>query len=159
MNTIKIWQVIHQNMFEVTNYFEFEAAHRLAKGYKKQKLYNGYIDRGESIHGHSFKGSITIVGTELHRHGFLLPNKKFNKLYADLIDDLDHSILLYKLDNELVKLCKHKKWKYMLFNDNPTPETLSKWLYKMVKDRLIDSYCEIKNVVIETKLSKCKYYE
>ena len=150
MSMVKIWQVINQNMFEVTNKFEFESAHRLAKG---------YVGRAKSIHGHLFKGEVTIFCKHLHRHGLAMPLDKFENLYKDLIEDLEHSILLYKLDKDLINLCKRKQWKYILFNDNPTPETITKWLYENIKERMLDNYCELKKVSIETKFVKCEYYD
>tara|TARA_R100001244_G_scaffold132321_1_gene108192 strand:+ start:4728 stop:5150 length:423 start_codon:yes stop_codon:yes gene_type:complete len=140
-------------MYELSKSFRFETAHRLAKGYE---------GKCANIHGHSWNGSVTLRTDILDEFSFGIDYGNIKIFYKDLIDELDHSILLYRFDTELIDLCKEKGWKYMLFDENPTSECIAKYLFEAIKERAYayDSAIELIDVTIEeTCTSKCVYYD
>jgi len=52
------------------------------------------------------------------------------KLFTkDIENQYDHKLLLQKEDVDLIQICEQKKWEVVVFENNPTSETLAKELF------------------------------
>jgi 6-pyruvoyltetrahydropterin/6-carboxytetrahydropterin synthase len=114
---------------ELRKTFQFEAAHKLPNvpaGHKCARL-----------HGHSFRIEIAVAGECDPRLGWLMDYADLSEAFRPLLDRLDHYYL-----NEIPGL------------ENPTSETLAKWVWDRLKPGL-PQLTEI--VVAETCLSRCIY--
>ena len=114
---------------ELRKTFHFEAAHKLPNvpaGHKCARL-----------HGHSFRIEIAVAGECDPRFGWLMDYADLSEAFRPLLDRLDHYYL-----NEIPGL------------ENPTSETLAKWVWDRLKPGL-PQLTEI--VVAETCLSRCIY--
>lgn len=138
--------------FTLKKSFRFESAHRLAKNY------NG---KCSNIHGHSWNGEIALECSSLDKYDFGIDYKDI-KVFTKIIEDkLDHAILLQQKDVEIMELCKKNNWLYVVFTENPTSETIAKWIFDCAKEHFkedINPFIKIKFVSIkETCTSECIY--
>lgn len=137
-------------MYTLSKEFRFEAAHRLMN----------YIGACSNIHGHTWQGEITIKGTQLDRHGFIMDFKQLKKLINKFIKDFDHAIILNVKDKRLRNLCIENDYKAFTFDEDPTCEVISRWLYRRVYIEIERLKLNIKLVSVtikETPTSKCTY--
>ncbi|VUT23973.1 MAG: 6-pyruvoyl tetrahydropterin synthase, QueD [Candidatus Methanolliviera sp. GoM_oil] len=81
--------------------------------------YNGEC---ENVHGHAVKVQVWLSGEIIEKEGLLADFKDIK----DIIEDLDHSIVL-KRGDPLVKCIDTKK---VVMDGEPTCENLSKLIYK-----------------------------
>lgn len=91
--------------------FTFEAAHWLPtfpEGHKCRRL-----------HGHSFAVELVCEGEVPPDRGYLVDYGQIKAAAGPVIDDLDHRLL-----NDIAGL------------ENPTAETLSRWLFERIKPKL-----------------------
>ena len=105
---------------KVTKEFEFEAAHRLSN-------YEGKCKR---IHGHSYKGKVTVEGASLDSRGILVDFGEIKDAVEVLIvNEFDHRLILKKGDpfNEEVGLLLSKLHddSIVWVDYNPTAENLA----------------------------------
>jgi 6-pyruvoyltetrahydropterin/6-carboxytetrahydropterin synthase len=109
--------------------FHFEAAHKLPtfpEGHKCRRL-----------HGHSFRFKVIVEGEVDPARGYLIDYGEIKKLTDPLVKRLDHYYM-----NEIEGL------------ENPTSETLARWLW----DRLKPSLPLLTAIrVYETCTSSCEY--
>ena len=78
------------------------------------------------------------------------------------IDPLDHSMLLNRNQNEMIKLLQKQNNRLHIFNDDPTAESLCKYLFDLIKNDLKENYdgIEIMRVTIyENEKSNATYNE
>lgn len=107
----------------------FEAAHRLPHvppGHKCGRL-----------HGHSYRAELHVAGEPNPATGWLVDFAEIIEAARPAVESLDHNFL-----NEVPGL------------ENPTSETLARWLYERVKTRL-PALAAV--VVRETCTSGCRY--
>lgn len=112
-------------MYELTKNFRFETAHRLAKD---------YVGKCANIHGHSWNGNIKISVPSTDRFGMAVDFKDLGKFCKAVEEKFDHKIMLYRGDEELIKLCGDKGWAILVFNDNPTCEIVAEHLFHEAVD-------------------------
>ena len=113
----------------LTKTFAFEAAHSLPtfpQGHKCRRL-----------HGHSFRFDVVVEGEVNEQLGYLIDYGTITKAVDPVVRELDH----YHL-NEIAGL------------ENPTAETLSRWLWNRIKPALP---LLSRIVVYETCSSSCEY--
>ena len=109
--------------------FRFEAAHRLPnvpEGHKCARL-----------HGHSFKVELAVAGPVDEHSGWFIDFAHVYAAWEPLYAALDHRYL-----NEVPGL------------ENPTSETLARWIWERVAPRL-PSLCRV--TVFETCDARCEY--
>lgn len=109
--------------------FTFEAAHRLPQAPADHKC--------ARLHGHSFRVEVVCEGEVDPRRGWLLDFAEIKDAFAPLHERLDHHYL-----NDVDGL------------ENPTAETLARWIWVRLKPRL--SLLSQINVA-ETCASRCEY--
>ena len=103
-------------MFEVEKDFQFEAAH-----------YFDHADANDlfkTIHGHSFRGTVTVRGPAQSEKGWVRDLWKIEQIIKDVIQPLDHALL-----NEVEGL------------DRPALEQIAKWIFERLASRLPGLYC------------------
>ena len=72
-------------LIEIEKDFQFEAAH-----------YFGHDDANDlfkQIHGHSFKGKVTIIGDPQQEKGWIKDLWKIDQIIKDVVEPLDHCLL------------------------------------------------------------------
>ena len=102
--------------FEIEKDFQFEAAH-----------YFGHDDANDlfkKIHGHSFKGTVTLTGSAQSDKGWVRDLWKIEQIINDVIKPLDHSLL-----NEVDGL------------EQPALEQIAKWIFDRLEPRLAGLSC------------------
>lgn len=114
---------------EICKTFSFEAAHRLPNvppGHKCSRL-----------HGHSFELEVRVAGRPDPQSGWIQDFGEISCSVKPILDQLDHYYL-----NEIPGL------------ENPTSETLARWIWQRLKPRL-PGLSQL--VVKETCTSSCIY--
>ena len=134
--------------WKLSKTFYFEAAHRLVKG---------YIGGCKHIHGHSWKMQVVIQSDDLFEYDFVLDYKELKKIVQPIVDELDHSFLVYKKDYLILDFLKTNDFRHIIFDDNPTSEVIAKWVFDIINIEL-PMGCQLAEVIInETINSQCQY--
>ena len=116
-------------MMEIFREFTFEAAHRLPNVPEGHKC--------SRFHGHSYRVSVHVSGAVDEAQGWVMDFGDIKLAFAPVSERLDHYYL-----NEVAGL------------ENPTSETLARWIWKELHPRLT-SLSMI--TVRETCTSGCTY--
>lgn len=101
----------------ITKTFSFESAHRLSD----------YLGKCERIHGHNYKGKVTIRGVELQSNGILIDFSEVKRaVKSEIIDKVDHRLLLKRGDdmNEMLGKLLDPDW-IVWMDNNPTAENMA----------------------------------
>lgn len=139
-------------MYRLSKNFRFESAHRLAKGYE---------GKCKNMHGHSWNGTLEVEVEEQDDKGFAVDFKDLGAITKYFEETLDHKTLLYAGDEDWVKLCRDTDSAFVQFNENPTCETIARYLYNVAQDMLQGlPHVRVRSVTIhETCTTACTYYE
>ena len=105
-----------KSTFEIEKDFQFEAAHYFGHA--------GANDLFKNIHGHSFKGTVTIVGDPQDDKGWIRDLWKIDQIIKDVIKPLDHTLL-----NEVEGLSA------------PALEQVAEWIFQRLAPQLPGLYC------------------
>jgi len=117
--------------YELTRVFEFSAAHFLPEA--------GETHKCRTAHGHNFVIDVTVRGEPDRRAGWVIDFADIRAAVGPVVGELDHHLL-----NEIPGL------------ENPTSESLARWLWQRLKPRL-PGLARI--AVSETPSSRCVYWE
>ncbi len=114
----------------------FEAAHRLFR-------YNG---KCSSIHGHHYTAWIKLCNDGLTDDiGMALDFGTIEDIIEPLISVLDHSIMLWKEDIELVNAVKSiDNQRYIILSSNPTAENIAKLFYNYISKKFDEEQYPVK---------------
>ena len=128
----------------LTKEFRFEMSHALDQ-------YQGLC---RNLHGHSYKLFVTVIGEyvknpQSNSSGMVLDFKRVKELVENsVINDFDHSIVLYK-NSTFANVIKETDTKMIMFDCQPTCENL-----------IMEFHDRITKVLPEgIKLAKIKLYE
>ncbi len=125
-------------MYEVTVDAVFASGHYL----------RNYKGKCENPHGHNYKVSVTLAGTELDEAGLLLDFKLLKQVLSPVIERLDHRML-----NEL------EPFKVL----NPSAENMAKYFYDETSQQIAamtQGRVHVKEATIwETDTNMATYYE
>ena len=122
-------------MYKLTVQLEFAAAHRL----------RDYPGKCSQMHGHNYRVEVTVRGLGLDEAGMLIDFGSLKQLCAQVVDELDHSLL-----ND------HP----FFAQNNPTTENIARYLYAEIAERLNDSEVSLEAVrVWESATSSASYRE
>ncbi len=102
--------------FEIEKDFQFEAAH-----------YFGHPDANDifkHIHGHSFRGTVTIIGDAQEDKGWVRDLWKIEQIIKEVVTPLDHSLL-----NEIEGL------------EQPALERMAAWIFERLAPKLPGLAC------------------
>ena len=111
-------------MYKIRTTFNFEAAH---------KLNLTYDSPCSSLHGHSYKCSVTIAASQLDVNGMICDFK----LLKQIINERVHSKLDHHYLNDIFTGC------------NSTAEFMSKWICDTINSGLIELGINAKCVRVE----------
>lgn len=103
-------------LFEIEKDFQFEAAH-----------YFGHADANDlfkKVHGHSFKGRVTLRGPAQSEKGWVRDLWKIEQIIKEVVEPLDHSLL-----NEIEGL------------EQPALEQIALWIFERLEKRLDGLHC------------------
>ena len=102
--------------FEIERDFQFEAAH-----------YFGHADANDlfkKVHGHSFRGTVTLRGEAQDEKGWVRDLWKIEQIIKDVVAPLDHALL-----NEVEGL------------EQPALEQIAAWIYERLLPQLPGLHC------------------
>ena len=102
--------------FEIEKDFQFEAAH-----------YFGHADANDlfkKVHGHSFRGTVTLRGEAQDEKGWVRDLWKIEQIIKDVVAPLDHALL-----NEVEGL------------EQPALEQIAAWIYERLLPQLPGLHC------------------
>ena len=137
-------------MYTVSKTFEFDAGHRLAKGYK---------GKCAAIHGHRYKVEVIFKSDKLDRYDMLLDFNIMSYIQNWIDENLDHKFLVY-VNDPLLEMLKQfssveeSVGEIYICNDNPTAEFIAKLISSIAKKKFDQVY---KVVVWETPKCKAEY--
>jgi len=122
------------NRIRITKQFDFETGHALY----------GYDGKCKNVHGHSYKLSVTVIGTPINdtsnvKYGMVIDFGDLKKIVAsEIVDKFDHATVFNKntphieLANELEK----RGHSVILVDYQPTSEMMLIDFAKKIKNRL-----------------------
>ena len=102
--------------FEIEKDFQFEAAHDF-----------GHADANDvfrKVHGHSFKGTVTLIGDAQEEKGWVRDLWKIEQIIKDVVAPLDHALL-----NEIEGL------------EQPALERIAAWIFERLEPKLPGLSC------------------
>lgn len=103
-------------LFEIEKDFQFEAAH-----------YFGHADANDlfkKVHGHSFRGTVTVRGNPQDDKGWVRDLWKIEQIIKDVVEPLDHALL-----NEVDGL------------EQPALERIAEWIFERLDSKLPGLHC------------------
>jgi len=107
-----------------------------------------------NLHGHSVKASISIKQEVLNQQAMVCDFADVKLAVDSFINDvLDHNFLLHK-DDPLVPALTAANEQFLLLDEHPTAEVLSKMIYKHVKQQGLN----VDQVVLWETTSACACY-
>ncbi|MEJ5352375.1 MAG: 6-carboxytetrahydropterin synthase [Melioribacteraceae bacterium] len=122
--------------------FSWEMGHRLT--FHKGKCKN--------LHGHSYKCMIEINGTQ-DSNGMVLDYYDLAKIVNPVIEELDHSIMVYNEDKELIAALEMLNSRKVIVNFETTAENICLYLIDKIKSSLPENITSLKVRVLETENS------
>ena len=137
-------------MYHLTKNLRFESAHRLGKGYS---------GKCQNIHGHSWNGHISVSVDDLDQYDMGVDFKDLGTFCKMIEGILDHKLLVLAEDQELISLCVKEGWAHVVFEKNPTCETIAAWIHAKAVD-FYSAWPKVKvdSVTIEeTCTTSCTY--
>lgn len=125
---------------KIAKEFSWEMGHRLT--FHKGKCKN--------LHGHSYKCVVEIEGTP-DSNGMVLDYYDLSKIVNPLIDELDHSIMVYNEDKDLISALEKLNSKMVVVNFQTTAENICYYLIDKIKSSLPENIISLKVRVFETE--------
>ena len=140
----------------ITKQFSFETGHALY----------GYDGKCKNVHGHSYKLSVTVIGTPITdtnnvKYGMVIDFSDLKKIVREEIVDLfDHATVFNKNTPhvELAEELKNRGHHVILVNYQPTSENMVIDFAKKIIDRLPDSIHLHSLKLQETESSFAEWY-
>ena len=127
---------------KISKDFRWEMGHRLQC--HKGKCYN--------LHGHSYKLQIEFEGKVNDNTGMVLDYFDVKDIVAPIVDKLDHTVIVWERDSELIAMLKNLKSAHVVMPFETTAENLvGYFLNEISKANLPDEIGKIKVRVCETE--------
>jgi 6-pyruvoyltetrahydropterin/6-carboxytetrahydropterin synthase len=141
----------------ITKQFDFETGHALY----------GYDGKCKNVHGHSYKLSVTIIGSPISdstnvKFGMVLDFGDLKKIVAsEVVDEFDHATVFNKNTPhvELANELKKRGHNVILVDYQPTSEMMLVDFAKKIKKRLPDNIKLHSLKLQETGTSLAEWYE
>jgi len=134
--------------WKLSKVFYFEAGHRLVKG---------YTGKCNNLHGHSWRLKVTVESDSLYEYDFVMDYKELKNIVSPIVDELDHSFLVYKKDYLILDFLKTNEFRHIIFDDNPTSEVIAKWIYDIIEIEMPVGTRISEVIINETVNSECQY--
>ncbi len=110
---------------KIAKEFRWEMGHRLTFHQGKCK----------NLHGHSYKCVIEITG-EKDKNGIIIDYYDLSNIVNPVIKELDHSIMVYSEDKELISLLEKLNSKTVIVNFESTAENICHYLIDKIKSKI-----------------------
>lgn len=144
------------NKIRITKLFSFETGHAL----------HGYDGKCKNVHGHSYKLSVTVIGTPIIdisnvKYGMVIDFSDLKKIVREEIVDLfDHATVFNKNTPhiELANELKNRGHHVILVDYQPTSENMVVDFAKKIKDRLPNDIVLHSLKLQETESSFAEWY-
>lgn len=144
------------NKIRITKQFSFETGHALY----------GYDGKCKNVHGHSYKLSVTVIGTPITdttnvKYGMVIDFSDLKKIVREEIVDLfDHATVFNKNTPhvDLAEELKNRGHHVILVNYQPTSENMVIDFAKKIYDRLPNSIHLHSLKLQETESSFAEWY-
>lgn len=107
---------------KIAKEFTWEMGHRLPFHEGKCK----------NLHGHSYKCMIELTG-EPDKNGIVLDYYDLKKTAEPVFDELDHSVLVWKEDKELIEALQKLNSRMVIVDFQTTAENICVYLLKKIK--------------------------
>jgi 6-pyruvoyltetrahydropterin/6-carboxytetrahydropterin synthase len=128
---------------KIAKEFTWEMGHRLS-------FHSG---KCKNLHGHSYKCWIELSGSP-NSNGMVLDYYDLKKIVEPILDELDHSFMVYKNDIELINVLEKLNSRFVLVDFETTAENICLYLLnKMKSSNLPGNIHSIKMRVLETENS------
>jgi 6-pyruvoyltetrahydropterin/6-carboxytetrahydropterin synthase len=140
----------------ITKQFSFETGHALY----------GYDGKCKNVHGHSYKLSVTVIGTPITdanhvKYGMVIDFSDLKKIVKeDIVDVFDHATVFNKNTPhvELAKELENRGHNVLLVNYQPTSEMMVVDFSKKIAKRL-PSHIKLHSLKLqETETSFAEWY-
>lgn len=111
-------------MIKIGKEYHWEMSHRL-------QFYNGLC---KNIHGHSYKMILELEG-EADDDGMLLDFYKIDEIVKPILNEYDHSFVIYKNDIEVLQFLTENGFRSIVLDFNTTVENLAKHFANLLKSK------------------------
>jgi 6-pyruvoyltetrahydropterin/6-carboxytetrahydropterin synthase len=126
---------------KIAKEFNWEMGHRLPFHEGKCK----------NLHGHSYKCMVELSGKP-DKNGMLFDYYDLKKIMDPIIEELDHSFMVNKSDEELIEILDRLKSNKVIVDFDSTAENICLYLLDKVRvSALPDNIEEVKVRVLETE--------
>jgi len=144
------------NTIRITKQFSFETGHALY----------GYDGKCRNVHGHSYKLSVTVIGTPIEdtkhvKHGMVIDFSDLKKIVKEeVVDVFDHATVFNKNTPhvELAKELEDRGHNVLLVNYQPTSEMMVIDFAEKIKTRLPENINLHSLKLQETETSYAEWY-
>ncbi|MEW5843663.1 MAG: 6-carboxytetrahydropterin synthase [Bacteroidota bacterium] len=126
---------------KIAKEFTWEMGHRLT--FHKGKCKN--------LHGHSYKCMVELTG-DPDQNGMVLDYYDVKKIIEPLIDEIDHSFMVFSSDKELMHALQTLNSRYVVVDFETTAENICMYLLNKIKsEKLPGNIHSVKVRVLETE--------
>ena len=128
---------------KIAKEFTWEMGHRLS-------FHNG---KCKNLHGHSYKCLVELTG-DPDENGMVMDYYDLKKVVEPIIDELDHSFMVYKKDIEMIEVLEKLNSRKVVVDFETTAENICVYLLNKIKSaKLPQNIHSIKVRVLETENS------
>ena len=132
---------------KVSKEFHWEMAHRLP-------FHSG---RCKNLHGHSYKALVQFEG-ELNQNGMLIDFYDIFNVVNPIIDEMDHSIICDRNDQELIGIAKKINERIVIIDKPTTAENISIYIAeRILNSKLPENLKSLSVLVYETSDAFAEY--
>ena len=125
---------------KIAKEFTWEMGHRLSFHEGKCK----------NLHGHSYKCLVELTG-DPDKNGMVMDYYDLKKVVEPILDELDHSFMVYKKDFEMIEVLEKLNSRKVVVDFETTAENICLYLLKKIKSsNLPKNIHSIKVRVLET---------
>ena len=147
---------LYMNTIRITKQFNFETGHALY----------GYDGKCRNVHGHSYKLSVTVIGTPITdpshvKLGMVIDFSDLKKIVKEeIVDPFDHATIFNKNTPhiELAKELEGRDHKVILADYQPTSENMVLDFAEKIKARLPENITLHSLKLQETQTSFAEWY-
>jgi len=128
---------------KIAKEFTWEMGHRLP-------FHSG---KCKNLHGHSYKLMVELTG-DPDKNGMIMDYYDLKKIVEPVLDELDHSFMVYKNDKEVIDALEKLNSRKVVVDFETTAENICIYLLNKIKStRLPQNIHSIKVRVLETENS------
>ncbi len=126
---------------KIAKEFRWEMGHRLT-------FHDG---KCKNLHGHSYKMMVEFDG-EPDKNGMVVDYYEVKKIVEPIVDELDHSFVVYDKDTELIEILLKLKSQMIIIPFESTAENLCQYFLKKIAEmKLPKNVFGIKVRIFETE--------